>query len=561
VGADPLIVVNFESDGRKYWAVSPKGDVRSGDAKEAGEWVDYCNGPSNALRQQHGVKDPYNVRLWQIGNETSYDEGIDVDTAAKKTVEFARAMRQADPTIEIIGWGDSGWAPRMAEIAGQELQYIAFHNGFGPGDGGSPLHGIEYRKDPAKTREYLLRTCKAQQEKLDDIRRQVAKYNIPLALTECHFGLPGRNRCEVLSTWAAGVANACALNVHERNGDLLKIATLADFCGTRWQNNAIMIPVPTGKSYMMPVAMVMSLYRRHSGREAIEVTGTPTASTWRFVYLDPGESYSFQLKNGAEKRIRLVSVKEYEDPVIHLTRRADVEIEIDGKPISLTCAPYVMPTEVGGVRIQADTTSAWLEIPKRVQFSLWDASDPIVDTALFCFPLPGYRLFSHGMQAYNEPVHLGHRDGDPAGQRFYHNYGVDLAGYEGRQKVLSCIDGIVVQTNPAEGDLSIRDDRGFVLYYGHLDSILPEIKVGTAVKRGQWVGMLGRRGASGNFSHLHVGTFLSKSATAEGHLNRNLNLYPWLVAAYQQESGTNLYAALPEVVRAEVCAPHQRPSV
>lgn len=277
-----------------------------------------------------------------------------------------------------------------------------------------------------------------------------------------------------------------------------------------------------------------------------EVTSDQTAkikySTQRFVYLDPGESCGFQLKNGADRRIRLVSVKEYEDPVIHLARRADVKAEIDGEPISLTCAPYVMPTEVRGVRIQADTTSAWLEIPKRVQFSLWDASDPIVDTALFCFPLPGYRLHSHGTQAYNEPVHLGNRDGDPEGQRFYHNYGVDLAGYEGRQKVLSCIDGIVVQTNPDEGDLSIRDDRGFVLYYGHLDSILSEIRVGSPVKRGQWVGMLGRRGASGNFSHLHAGAFLSESAMAEGRLNRNLNLYPWLVAAYQQESDASLYA-------------------
>jgi len=275
VAADPLIVVNFESDGRKYWAVSPKGDVRSGNAKEAGEWVDYCNSPSNSLRQQHGVKDPYNVRLWQIGNETSYDEGIDVDTAAKKTVEFAKAMRQADPTIEIIGWGDSGWAGRMAEVAGEQLQYIAFHNGFGPGGQGSPLHGIEYRRDPDKTWTYLMRACQAQQEKISDMREQVAKYHIPLALTECHFGLPGRNRCEVLSTWAAGVANARILNVHERNGDLLKIATLADFCGTRWQNNAIMIPVPGGKSFMMPVAMVMSLYRRHSGREAVGVARTP----------------------------------------------------------------------------------------------------------------------------------------------------------------------------------------------------------------------------------------------------------------------------------------------
>jgi len=276
VGADPLFVVNFEADGRKFWAVSPKGDVRSGTANEAAEWVDYCNNPSNTLRRQHGIPDPYRVKLWQIGNETSYDpNGFNVETAAKKTVEFAKAMRKADPTIALIGWGDSGWAGRMAEIAGEELQYLAFHNGFGPGGNDSPLRGIEYRKDPAKTWEYLLKASKAQQALITTMREQVAKYRMPLALTECHFGLPGRNRCEVLSTWAAGVANACTLNVHERNGDVLKVATLADFCGTRWQNNAIMIPVPGGKSYMMPVAMVMSLYRRHTGTQAVEITGVP----------------------------------------------------------------------------------------------------------------------------------------------------------------------------------------------------------------------------------------------------------------------------------------------
>jgi hypothetical protein len=121
-----------------------------------------------------------------------------------------------------------------------------------------------------------MRACQAHEQKIRDLRRQVARFNMPLALTECHFVLPGRNRCEVLSTWAAGVANARALNVHERNGDVLKIATLADFCGTRWQNNAIMMPVPHGRSFMMPVAMVMSLYRRHTGTEALQVAATPT---------------------------------------------------------------------------------------------------------------------------------------------------------------------------------------------------------------------------------------------------------------------------------------------
>jgi murein DD-endopeptidase MepM/ murein hydrolase activator NlpD len=265
-------------------------------------------------------------------------------------------------------------------------------------------------------------------------------------------------------------------------------------------------------------------------------------STQRFVYLDPGQTCTFRLKDGTEKKITLISVKEYEDSVIHLIRRADVKVEIDGKQVGLVCAPYVMPTEIDGLRIQADTTSEWLDIPRRVQFSLWDASDPIVDTNLFCFSLPGYRFFSHGMQAYNEPVHLGDRDGDPQGQRFYHNYGVDLAGYEGRQKVLSCISGTVVRKDPGQGSLFIRDDRGFILYYGHLDSILSGIKVGSAVSRGQWIGMLGKRGASGNFSHLHVGAYLSESAMNMDRLNRNLNLYPWLVTAYQHENTTNLYA-------------------
>jgi hypothetical protein len=82
----------------------------------------------------------------------------------------------------------------------------------------------------------------------------------------------------VLATWAAGVANARILNVHERHGDVLKIATLADFCGTRWMNNAVMLPTPQGSvpAYMMPVAQVMALYRHHSGDWALDVLSAPT---------------------------------------------------------------------------------------------------------------------------------------------------------------------------------------------------------------------------------------------------------------------------------------------
>src|SRR6186713_2875221 len=67
VSADPLICVNFESDGRQQY-VKSKGSVRTADAREAADWVSYCNDPGNAMRRAHGMQAPLNVRHWQIGN-------------------------------------------------------------------------------------------------------------------------------------------------------------------------------------------------------------------------------------------------------------------------------------------------------------------------------------------------------------------------------------------------------------------------------------------------------------------------------------------------------------
>jgi len=211
--------------------------VRSAGPKEAAAWVDYCNNPNNKERRKNGAKEPFNLKLWQIGNETSYDpKGYDCETAARRTLVFARAMRKADPNIELIGWGDSGWARRMLEVAGKELQYIAFHSYMRSDLKNSPLHGSEWRKSPERTWRHLMSAHRIIQRKIAAMRKEIAGSHARLAMTECHFVLPGRNRCEVLSTWAAGVANARALNVLERHGDILKIATLADFCGTRWQS-------------------------------------------------------------------------------------------------------------------------------------------------------------------------------------------------------------------------------------------------------------------------------------------------------------------------------------
>ncbi len=270
-----------------------------------------------------------------------------------------------------------------------------------------------------------------------------------------------------------------------------------------------------------------------------------TYSTQQIVGLDVDETFTFKLNSGAERVIRLVSVQEHRDSVIGLVCSADVRIEIDGRPASLTCAPYVMPTETAGLRVQADTSSGWGNTPKRVQLSLWDAADPIVDTKCFGLPLRHFRLFSQGTQAYGEPVHLGAGDGDPQGQRFYHDYGFDNAGFEAREEVVSATEGTVVKFWPSREDLCsilVQDSRGLVWEYGHLSSASPEMALKVHVTRGQKLGMLGRTGPSGNFSHVHLGTYLSLSDADGDRPNRLLNLYPWLVAAYQAQHPKGLLA-------------------
>ncbi len=139
------------------------------------------------------------------------------------------------------------------------------------------LRGELYRRDPDAAWEQLMAAWQLTDTKIRNVRDSLGSRTIPLAMTECHFVVPGRDRGDVLASWAAGVSYARILNNHQRHGDVLKIATAADFCGTRWQNNAVIIPTPKGnnRAYLQPVARVMQLYRHHIGSHAVGVSVQP----------------------------------------------------------------------------------------------------------------------------------------------------------------------------------------------------------------------------------------------------------------------------------------------
>jgi alpha-L-arabinofuranosidase len=106
IGVDPYITVN----------------AGFGDSHSAAEEVEYMNGSVQtrlgAMRARNGHPAPYHVRFWDIGNEP-YGPWQLGHTALKYYVlkhnEFARAMRQADPSITLLA---SGAMPDETTIEG-----------------------------------------------------------------------------------------------------------------------------------------------------------------------------------------------------------------------------------------------------------------------------------------------------------------------------------------------------------------------------------------------------------------------------------------------------------
>ena len=84
-----------------------------GDSHSAAQEVEYMNGaattPMGAWRARNGHPAPYGIRYWNIGNEPwgSWQIGrTDLKYFMQKHNDFAKAMRQVDPTITLIASGE-----------------------------------------------------------------------------------------------------------------------------------------------------------------------------------------------------------------------------------------------------------------------------------------------------------------------------------------------------------------------------------------------------------------------------------------------------------------------
>ncbi len=124
VGCEPMICVN----------------AGNGSAEEAAAWVAYCNGaadtPMGRLRTENGHPEPYGVRIWEIGNEVYGRWQVGWTTPGgylDRYHRFYRAMREADPTIQILACGAqlvglaSEWNRRLIDEGEPAVEAIADH--------------------------------------------------------------------------------------------------------------------------------------------------------------------------------------------------------------------------------------------------------------------------------------------------------------------------------------------------------------------------------------------------------------------------------------------------
>jgi alpha-L-arabinofuranosidase len=281
VGAEPLYCVNFLGDGEQRYRMTAEGD-RTGDAQEAAEWVSYANDPSHAGRRINGSPEPLNIRLWQLGNETSYgNQTFTKEESIRHTIEFAKAMKARDKSIRLIGWGDRGrgsglWAPDVLKEAGEHLDFIAIHMmGQSPRRPDTVLKGIRYQKDPERACQELLELADNVERRVTELEQSIAGIapHAGIAITEGHLSLSPHNANPILAEWLSAVYHARSLNIYQRHGARVKIATAADFQGNRWTVNCVMLQTPGRVSYLMPVGSVARLFRRYNGAQGVTARG------------------------------------------------------------------------------------------------------------------------------------------------------------------------------------------------------------------------------------------------------------------------------------------------
>lgn len=276
----------------------------------------------------------------------------------------------------------------------------------------------------------------------------------------------------------------------------------------------------------------------------------------RVVDLDLQEEVEVKLSNGDKVTVQLLELKETRDPIRQAVRKAEVTVAVNGERVTLETGMYNLPVTIAGVQIDCTVTAGYNSngrpefwgLDKQARLRLWPAGSPLLEPGTFRYPL-NQKWFASATWFDNEPV-----DGGDVitNTNIYYHAGLDIGGAEGLVEVSAATDALVVSSGLAVLDehrqgtpvqprydvVYLLDSRGWYYRYSHLQSIDPEIVPGRFIEMGSRIGVLGKEGASGGWTHLH---FEIKSKQPSGKWGTQAG-YAFIREAYLNEHQSPLIA-------------------
>jgi len=253
VGAEPLIVVNI---GTPQWN---RGVLDNDFLQEVLDWIVYCNGPADSkwgkVRAANGHPEPYNVKYWEIDNE-SWQMGA--ETYAEWVNRFAPAMRKKDLSIELAacgsaGYGEGGdglaWNRVLIERCADKIDYLSIHHYESPN---------RYADGPRAYEAFFRKTGDLiAASKNPELKIYVSEWN------------------SQSTDWRTGLYCGGLLNGFERCGDVLEIGGPALFLrhvsASAWDNAFVNFDHRTW--FPAPNYVVMKLWREHYAPQRIALEG------------------------------------------------------------------------------------------------------------------------------------------------------------------------------------------------------------------------------------------------------------------------------------------------
>ena len=110
IGAEPVIQTN----------------IGMGDPREIVAWMEYVNGTTDTryaeLRRKNGHPEPYGVKYWTIGNETSYQWTPELYAIQVRRYGFYMRQYGRDAKIIINGEPHSDWVDRLLKALSDRLE-------------------------------------------------------------------------------------------------------------------------------------------------------------------------------------------------------------------------------------------------------------------------------------------------------------------------------------------------------------------------------------------------------------------------------------------------------